>query len=277
MSITRSRLTFEDHFTQLPNRWARDGRLTLKARGLLAQLLSHRAGWRVSVSALVAANPEGRDAIRSALTELLEHGYLVRSDDQVHQEDGTFGSYEYALADPWADQPSSGNPSTVSPAETGHKPSSEPSSGYPTSGEPSSGNPLHKKTIPTEDHLKEDQENNVGDSAAVVPVREDVAEVCRIVADHVTLVTGSAPRVGARWEQQARLMLDADGHTVDDVRAVMAWVSASAFWAPNVLSVPKLREKWPTLVGQARRDMGRSSWLQQELGRAAAYSAGAGS
>ena len=107
-----------------------------------------------------------------------------------------------------------------------------------------------------------------------MPAREDVAEVCQIVADHVTLVTGSAPRVGARWEQQARLMLDADGHTVDDVRAVMAWVSASAFWAPNVLSVPKLREKWPTLVGQARRDMGRSSWLQQELGRAAAYAAG---
>ena len=110
-----------------------------------------------------------------------------------------------------------------------------------------------------------------------MPAREDVAEVCQIVADHVTLVTGSAPRVGARWEQQARLMLDADGHTVDDVRAVMAWVSASAFWAPNILSVAKLREKWPTLVGQARRDMGRSSWLQQELGRAAAYSAGAGS
>ena len=132
---------------------------------------------------------------------------------------------------------------------------------------------------------------NVGDSAADAVLvgefvdeepapalaREDVAEVCQIVADHVTLVTGSAPRVGARWEQQARLMLDADGHTVDDVRAVMAWVSASAFWAPNVLSVPKLREKWPTLVGQARRDMGRSSWLQQELGRAAAFAAGGGS
>ena len=107
-------------------------------------------------------------------------------------------------------------------------------------------------------------------------IREDVAEVCQIVADHVTLVTGSAPRVGARWEQQARLMLDADGRTVAEVQELMAWVSASAFWSPNILSVSKLREKWPTLVGQARRDMGRSSWLQQELGRAAAYSAGGG-
>lgn len=147
MSIKRTRLDFEDHFTQVPNRWVRDGRVSLKARGLLAQLLSHRAGWRVSVASLAAANPEGRDAIRSALTELLEHGYLIRSGDQEHREDGTFGSYEYELADPWSDQPQSENPSTVSPAETPRKRRSAPSSGYPTSD-----NPHRKKTIHTEDH-----------------------------------------------------------------------------------------------------------------------------
>lgn len=147
MSITRKRLAFEDHYTQMPNRWARDGRVSLKARGLLAQLLSHRAGWRVSVASLASVNPEGRDAIRSAFTELLEHGYLVRSEEQDREEDGTFTSYEYDLADPWADQPQSDNPATVPPAETPHNPRSEPLTGYPTTD-----NPTPKKNIHSEEH-----------------------------------------------------------------------------------------------------------------------------
>lgn len=119
-------------------------------------------------------------------------------------------------------------------------------------------------------------DEHVGDADAT-PRRDDVIAVCEVVADHVELVTGKRPTAGARWQQQARLMLDADGRTVDEVRAVMAWVTASSFWAPNVLSVPKLREKWDTLVGQARRDLGqtgRGGWAAQEMQRAAAFAAG---
>ena len=89
------------------------------------------------------------------------------------------------------------------------------------------------------------------------------------------MVTGKRPSRSKRWETQARLMLDADGHTVDDVRAVMAWVTASSFWASNILSVPKLREKWPTLVAQARRDMaGGGSWAQRQMELARQFSMG---
>lgn len=124
----------------------------------------------------------------------------------------------------------------------------------------------------------EPSENRVGDADAT-PVRDDVREVCLIVREHVELVTGKRPTVGVRWMTQARLMLDVDGHTVDDVRAVMAWVTASSFWAANILSVAKLREKWPTLVGQARRDYARGGtggWAAREMQRAAAFAAGGG-
>jgi hypothetical protein len=49
VSIIRRNLNFEDHFTTIPNQWVRDSRISLRARGLLAQLVSHRPGWRVSV------------------------------------------------------------------------------------------------------------------------------------------------------------------------------------------------------------------------------------
>ena len=138
-------------------------------------------------------------------------------------------------------------------------------------------------TLPTEPSMNlsiEPSVNRVGDADDddAEAVRSDVLEVCRIVADHVEAVTGKRPAAGARWQTQARLMLDRDGRTVDEVRAVMAWVTASAFWSPNILSVPKLRDKWDTLAGQAVRDARAASsgggWLERELARAAAFSNG---
>lgn len=142
------------------------------------------------------------------------------------------------------------------------------------------GDTLGGNSLPTEPSMNlstEPSRNRVDDSDAA-PVREDVEAVCRIVADHVERVTDDRPRIGAQWRQQARLMLDRDGRTLEDVQAVMAWVSASSFWAANILSVPKLRAKWPTLVAHARRDaaQGRGGWVASELQRAADYAAGGG-
>lgn len=98
MGVTRTRLQFEGQFTQVPNEWARDERLSRKARGLLVEIMSHRVGWHVSVSALQKAGSEGRDAIKSALVELKEHGYLRVS--QGRGDRGRFGEVEYELHDP---------------------------------------------------------------------------------------------------------------------------------------------------------------------------------
>lgn len=45
MSIRRTRTSLEDHYTQVDNAWLRDDRISLKARGLFVQILSHREGW----------------------------------------------------------------------------------------------------------------------------------------------------------------------------------------------------------------------------------------
>lgn len=112
MPIVRSALSFEGQFTQVPNTWIRDKRLTLKAKGLLAQLLSHSDGWQVSVYGLSIANNCGRDAIRTAVKELEDCGYLVRSQKRA---DGAFSEAFWETADPWAENPTTGNPTTVNP------------------------------------------------------------------------------------------------------------------------------------------------------------------
>lgn len=108
MPLIRGHHAFDDHFTQIPNDWVRDSRLSLKAIGLLTQLMSHRPGWNMSVSSLARFNKTGVDTIKSAVKELELLGYLTRSDKQEHNSDGTFADFVWTTADPFQ------NPATAS-------------------------------------------------------------------------------------------------------------------------------------------------------------------
>jgi hypothetical protein len=48
-------------------------------------------------------------------------------------------------------------------------------------------------------------------------------------------------------------MLDRDERTEDDVHGAIDWCQNDEFWRGNVLSVPKLREKYDQLRLQAQR------------------------
>lgn len=111
MPLIRGHHSFDDHFTQIPNEWVRDRRLSLKAIGLLTQLMSHSPGWNMSIRSLAKANNTGIDTIKSAVIELEKYGYLKRSVKQTQNADGTFADYEWITADPFQ------NPVT---AETRH-------------------------------------------------------------------------------------------------------------------------------------------------------------
>lgn len=111
MPLIRGHHSFDDHFTQIPNAWLRDNRLSFKARGILSLIMSHREGWSLSIQSLADQNLEGKDAIRSAIEELEIAGYLTR--DQVN-EGGRFGESIWMTKDP-ADLPMAENPMTENP------------------------------------------------------------------------------------------------------------------------------------------------------------------
>jgi len=55
-----------------------DKRLTWKARGVLLYLLSKPDDWRVIIADLINQSPQGESAVRSAIRELREAGYIQR-------------------------------------------------------------------------------------------------------------------------------------------------------------------------------------------------------
>jgi biotin operon repressor len=130
MPLIRGHHSFDDHFTQIPNAWLRDSRISLGAKGLLAQLLSHAPGWRISQESLGRDNGVGRDAIRTLINELLEAGYLSRSEDRERTDKGYLGGYSYTTQDP---------------------------SACPTLDKPTQAEPLHKKNNIKNNNIKNNE------------------------------------------------------------------------------------------------------------------------
>jgi hypothetical protein len=97
--LIRRRLRFERNYTQVPNAWLRDERLSFRARGILAMLLSHEHGWKVTLKAVAGASSgEGIDAVRVAVAELERFGYLVRHPIKAR---GRFQGDDWELVDPF--------------------------------------------------------------------------------------------------------------------------------------------------------------------------------
>jgi hypothetical protein len=76
-----------NRFTVLPNNAIRNPALSFRAVGVLAHLLSLPDGAKIDSATLASAHKEGRDAVRSAFSELAEHGYYRR--DVIRLPDGT--------------------------------------------------------------------------------------------------------------------------------------------------------------------------------------------
>lgn len=75
MSVIRVNKTA--NYTVMSNYHFKDKRISLKAKGLLSQMLSLPEGWDYTIAGLVAINLENETAIKSALKELKAFGYLT--------------------------------------------------------------------------------------------------------------------------------------------------------------------------------------------------------
>jgi len=93
--------------------------------------------------------------------------------------------------------------------------------------------------------------------------RDDVERICQNLANRVEANGSKRPTITKRWLDAARLMLDSDKRTEDDIHAAIDWCQRDEFWRANVQSLPKLREKFDQMRLQAQRAP-RASTRQQE-------------
>lgn len=101
--IRRQRLSVEDNYTMVPNAYARDDSLSLRARGVLLVLMTHKEGWELALTDLVTRHEDGRtkegdEAVRTAVRELEAKGYLQR--ERIRDEHGHLKATDWVLQDP---------------------------------------------------------------------------------------------------------------------------------------------------------------------------------
>ncbi|HOF94673.1 MAG TPA: helix-turn-helix domain-containing protein, partial [Clostridia bacterium] len=82
-------------YTVMSNHHLRNAELTLKAKGLLSQMLSLPENWDYTLKGLSHINRESIDAIRTAVWELERAGYITRK--QGRDEKGKMTPIEYSI------------------------------------------------------------------------------------------------------------------------------------------------------------------------------------
>lgn len=82
-------------YTIMPNLHLRNRQLSLRAKGLLCQMLSMPPEWNFTLQGLAYINKEGLDAITTVIHELEQAGYITRA--RVRNEKGQLREMEYTV------------------------------------------------------------------------------------------------------------------------------------------------------------------------------------
>ena len=84
-------------YTTMSNYHFKDKRISLKAKGLLSQMLSLPEGWDYSMQGLVAINKENEVAIKGALDELKNYRYLIVTKKMPNETESGRIEYVYDI------------------------------------------------------------------------------------------------------------------------------------------------------------------------------------
>ena len=105
-------------YTVMSNHHLRNHTLSLKAKGLLSQMLSLPEDWDYTLQGLAQINKESIDAIREAVRELERAGYIKRSrerDERGCLRGTVYTIYEQPHAEPTPEEPTQEKPALDNP------------------------------------------------------------------------------------------------------------------------------------------------------------------
>lgn len=207
MQITRG-IRPERNFAIISNYVLRDSALSYRARGVLCCILSFAEGFQISSDRLAEMGKEGRDAIRSALSELEAAGYLKRTKEQ--DEKGLWSSS--AVINDVPDLSIRKLPVPVSDApEIAPAPAPvEPETGFQASDDRSLKNRQSDSQALKEDQ-KEDKKKKEAPAPVIPKISFDGKKFQDLSEDQIALWTEAYPAISIAAEVlKAAVWLDAN-------------------------------------------------------------------
>ena len=161
-------------YTVMSNHHLRNKELSLKAKGLLSQMLSLPEDWNYTLAGLSHINREKIDAIREAVKELEKAGYIVRSRER--DEKGRLRGADYVIYEqPQPREPeaatSGGQPPILDLPTLENPTLDNPTLEKPTQEKPTLENPMQlNKDIQKTDLPKKEKSNTDLSSTDSIPI-----------------------------------------------------------------------------------------------------------
>ena len=153
-------------YTVMSNHHLRNHTLSLKAKGLLSQMLSLPDDWDYTLQGLAQINKESIDAIREAVRELERAGYIKRSrerDERGCLRGTVYTIYEQPHAEPTPEEPTQEKPALDNP--TLEKPALDnPTLEKPMLDKPTLENPTQLNTESTKKRKRQSKDLSITDS-----------------------------------------------------------------------------------------------------------------
>lgn len=259
------RVSKDKNYTTINNTGLRDERLTWKAKGILAYILSLPDDWVFYMEEVATHSKDKLDSLKSGIKELKEHGYVKRY--PVKNEKGKFARWEmiiyevpqgeYPLVEnpqmekPLVDKPLVENPLLLSTKELStNKPNTNKQNNSDVS-----------MTSRDDTDIEEDKELDVDIKKKEKPSRHKF-ETCDTNGAKYLFekIKGNNPKQKEpnfdSWANEFRLMRERDNREPQEIKDVIDWCQADPFWQGNILSPKKLREKFDQLTIQMNSKKG---------------------
>lgn len=201
----------------------------------------HGAEAYPSMATLTKKTRLAERSVQRAIKRLSDLGELV-----VKPNAGPRGTNRYRITmTPGAESP---------PPQSHPRPKDTPSGGRGATESPDprhsdTGTPVTVTPEPSSTHPEPSEEPSSSEPAS----RPDVEAICLHLADWIERNGSKRPTITKAWRDAARLMLDRDDRTAEQVMRAIDWCQQDEFWRANVLSMPTLRKQYDRLRLAAQR------------------------
>lgn len=128
-----------------------------------------------------------------------------------------------------------------------------PAKGPATSDE-GTGNSEHLSLYKAEIEEAERGTSDVASDALPPKYKPEVYHLCNVLVEHVRANGHKVGVVGETWWSACDRLMRLDGYSAEQIDWMIRWATTDEFWQANIRSMPKLREKFSTLVLQAKRE-----------------------
>lgn len=262
----------ETPFVQIDKTALQDTRLSWKAKGILAYLLSLPQDWQLYIKELQEHATDGRDSTSKGINELIKIGYITR--EKKRDDKGHFKGYQYNVFEqPQTETPQTGNPFTENP-KTDKPKTGEPITENPqlliinnTNKENNNKNNTNKEdngdkspaTNPKKEVETKKQDKPLAEPSKAQRLNEQLIKQFKEVMEHLIAKTGRAFKIAKtdalikrsdKFKKIAARLRE--GYIVSDLKAVIdtkckEWLESpkmSQFLQPSTLFCARNFEKY---------------------------------